>query len=67
MVSQNKHILIVDDERSICEILGQYLQKKGYTVTIAQSAERALELMGNVGIDLVVTDKKCLESPGSSF
>jgi putative nucleotidyltransferase with HDIG domain len=63
MVSQNKHILIVDDERSICEILGQYLQKKGYTVTIAQSAERALELMGNVGIDLVVTD---IKMPGIS-
>ena len=62
MVSQNKHVLIVDDETSICEILGRYLQKKGYAVTTAQSAENALELMGNVGIDLVVTDIKCLES-----
>ncbi len=63
MASQNKHILIVDDETSICEILGQYLQKKGYAVTTAQSAEHALKLLGTVGIDLVVTD---IKMPGIS-
>jgi len=63
MGSQNKHILIVDDETSICEILGQFLQKKGYTVTTAESAENALNLMSAIAVDLVVTD---IKMPGLS-
>lgn len=58
MGSQSKHILIVDDESSICEILGQFLQKKGYTVTTAGCAEAALEILNAIAVDLVVTDIK---------
>jgi response regulator RpfG family c-di-GMP phosphodiesterase len=58
MVTDNKHILIVDDETSICEILGQYLRKKGYVVTTAQSGEQAIGFLNNHTVDLVVTDIK---------
>lgn len=37
-------ILIIDDEESICEILKYNLEKEGYEVTTANSAEEALEL-----------------------
>lgn len=38
------HILIVDDEQDICEILQYNLEMEGYEVTTANSAEEALSL-----------------------
>ena len=40
-----QRILIVDDEEDICMILSYSLQKAGYEVLIAHSAEEALELL----------------------
>jgi response regulator RpfG family c-di-GMP phosphodiesterase len=56
-------LLIVDDERSICDILKQYLQMKGYTVFIARSAENAMEIIKQENIDLVLSD---IKMPGMS-
>lgn len=39
----NKNILIVDDDKNICEILEFNLKSEGYTVELAYSAEEALE------------------------
>ena len=41
-----KRILVVDDERDICEILSFNLQNEGYAVDVAFSAEEALERLG---------------------
>lgn len=38
----NEKILVVDDEKDICEILGFNLANEGYTVDTASSAEEAL-------------------------
>ncbi len=43
----NNRILIVDDERDICEILEFNLVNEGYEVTCAYSAEEALEKLDN--------------------
>jgi response regulator RpfG family c-di-GMP phosphodiesterase len=51
-------LLVVDDERSICDILGQYLRMKGYTVLIAKSAEEAIRILKKEKIDLVLSDIK---------
>jgi putative nucleotidyltransferase with HDIG domain len=56
-------LLIVDDERSICEILKQYLQIKGYTVFSARSAEDAVNIIKSERIDLVLSD---IKMPGMS-
>ena len=45
MKPEEIHLLIVDDEKSICEILGQYLRMKGYSVNIARSAEDAINII----------------------
>ncbi len=37
-------LLVIDDEESICEILKYNLQKEGYLVDTAYSAEEALEM-----------------------
>lgn len=60
MVKQR--ILIVDDEEDICMILSYSLQKAGYEVLIAHSAEEALELLQSPiahipsPIDLILLD-----------
>ena len=40
-------ILVVDDEQDICEILQYNLENEGYEVTVAYSAEEALEKIGD--------------------
>jgi DNA-binding response OmpR family regulator len=57
-----QRILIVDDEEDICMILSYSLQKGGYEVLIAHSAEEALELFQSPiahtpsPIDLILLD-----------
>jgi two-component system response regulator PilR (NtrC family) len=50
-------ILVVEDERSMRDLLGLMLRKEGHTVETAESAEIALELMDQGQFfDLVITD-----------
>lgn len=52
----NKYrILVVDDEESLCEILKFNLEKEGYSVTTALSAEEALAL-NLADYDLMILD-----------
>jgi DNA-binding NtrC family response regulator len=51
-----QHILIVDDEESICDLLSEYFQKRGYTVTTADNAEKAKKLSDEIPINLVILD-----------
>ncbi|MEJ5376960.1 MAG: sigma-54 dependent transcriptional regulator [bacterium] len=51
-------VLIVDDEEGMREFLGILLQKEGYGVCTATSAEEALEAMEREKFDLVITDLK---------
>ncbi len=67
MNNDNIHLLIVDDESSISEILGCYLQNKGYTVTTASSAEEAFGIVNKMSIDLVVSDIKMPGLSGVEF
>ncbi|MBN1309159.1 MAG: response regulator [Chitinispirillaceae bacterium] len=63
MEPEKKHILVVDDEFSICEVLGQYLKKDGYNVTMASSGEEALEVLGKSPVHLIISD---IKMPGIS-
>ncbi|MBA1321346.1 response regulator [Pseudomonas plecoglossicida] len=51
-----KTILIVDDEYLIAEILGYALEDDGFLVEKANNGEKALDLLRQKPIDLVVTD-----------
>ena len=44
ITKQDPHILVVDDEEDLCEILKFNLETEGYTVDTAYSAEEALTL-----------------------
>lgn len=51
-----KTILIVDDEKSICQSLGSILTDEGYDVTTAESGEDALNIVGEDLPCLVLLD-----------
>ena len=55
MDSKPYHILVVDDEPDLCEILSFNLETEGYKVTTATSAEEALQLDLS-GFDLLLLD-----------
>jgi DNA-binding NtrC family response regulator len=60
-------ILIVDDERSIRELLEIFLKKEGFQVTSASSAEEGLSLVKGTDIDLVISDIKMTDMSGIDF
>lgn len=51
-------ILIVDDERSMRDVLSIMLKRAGYEVTVAADGDEAIEQIGKEPFDLVITDLK---------
>jgi len=51
-------ILIIDDEKSLLELLTVVFKKEGYTVKTAQSAAGGFEALAKDSVDLVITDIK---------
>ncbi len=58
-------ILIVDDEPDICEILRFNLEKEGYEVLTAESADEGHEIVCSHAIDLILLD--VMMTPKSGF
>jgi DNA-binding NtrC family response regulator len=50
------HILIIDDDLLICQLLRQALEKEGYTVSEAHEGKKGLAAHQARPADLVVTD-----------
>jgi CheY-like chemotaxis protein len=59
-----KHILIVDDEASIREVLESFLTQSGYRVTAVSSAREAESVAGRDVPNLVITDLQLEDSDG---
>src|SRR3954467_3887813 len=55
-MSDEPHILLVDDEREIREPLAHYLSRNGVRVTKAENAAVARQLLSAYAIDLVLLD-----------
>jgi DNA-binding response OmpR family regulator len=53
---QTKKILVVDDEKGICENVHKILAKNNYEVTQALSAQEALEKMAKESYSLLISD-----------
>lgn len=51
-----KTILIVDDDKDICEALKITLENTGYNVLTAASAKSAIEIVSRVDIHMIVSD-----------
>jgi two-component system response regulator BaeR len=50
------HILIVDDEPKIADVLRKYLQAEGYSASVLHSGEKALETIRSLRPDAVLLD-----------
>src|ERR1700722_6182131 len=50
------HLLIVDDERSICELLEISFRKEGHKVEVATNGETAKRKLASEMFDIVVSD-----------
>lgn len=49
-------VLVVDDERTICEFLSKFLSRKGYTVRTASGGEEAIRLIKEMVFDAIFLD-----------
>lgn len=59
-----KHILIVDDEADIRDLLGQVLTANGYQVTAVASAAEALKAAQQSPLDLIISDLQLEDADG---
>ena len=56
MQPDNKHILIVEDEPKIAQLLGDYLEREGYRVKIQAEGTGAVELIQSTSPDFLILD-----------
>ncbi len=57
-------ILIVDDEKSLLDLLSVVFKKEGYAVRTASSGGQAREILEKEPVDLVITDIKMPQTSG---
>jgi len=50
------HILVLDDDRGICETIGDVLEQRGYVVQIATEARAGLEIAATSPIEAAIVD-----------
>lgn len=62
-----KHILVIDDDRRIRELIRSYLVENGFMVSVAGSAAEAREKMRGIMFDLLVLDVMMPGETGITF
>ena len=62
-MDETRHILVVDDDRRIRELIKSYLMENGFLVSVAGTAAEARERMRGLTFDLLVLD---IMMPGES-
>jgi signal transduction histidine kinase/CheY-like chemotaxis protein len=60
-------ILVLDDEKSIAELVGEFLQALGHQPTLCHSASQALELLEESDFDLIISDFRMPVMDGRGF
>lgn len=63
-MSQPKHLVIVDDEPVILQILSAVFEDGPWRVTTCASGQQALDVMDEQGVDLLITDKNLPDVSG---
>src|SRR4051795_10425371 len=51
-----EHVLVIDDDVGLCELVGEYLQPEGYTVEAIHNGEKGIDRALSNEHDLVVLD-----------
>ncbi|MFW6108418.1 MAG: sigma-54-dependent transcriptional regulator [bacterium] len=58
------HILVVDDEQSVCHAFQAFLSDEGHDVAVAATGQRGLALVGEIEPDLVILDVRLPDADG---
>jgi two-component system phosphate regulon response regulator OmpR len=61
------HLLVVDDDRRIRDLLSRYLQREGYRVTTAHNAAEARGKLDGLAFDLLILDVMMPGETGFEF
>ena len=56
-------VLVVDDDPAVCEVAARVLRRAGYSVVTASDGQRALEILKQRPVQLVISDQ---QMPGMS-
>ncbi len=67
LIEPAQHILVVDDDPRLCNLLARYLKDNGYMVTAAQSAAEARQHLTGLRFDLLVVDRMMPGEDGLSL
>jgi two-component system response regulator PilR (NtrC family) len=62
--SATSRVLVVDDERSMRELLSIVLRRDGYDVLLAETGKAALEVLKRERVDILITDIRMPEMSG---
>ncbi len=60
-------LLVVDDELLIRDLLYDFFSGQGWTIAVAESGEKALEILKTRRVDLILSDIKMPEMDGLSL
>src|SRR5438477_9635418 len=55
-MSDNGHILVVDDQKEICDVVQEYLSGEGYRVSAAHEGAGMRRVLSQAQVDLVILD-----------
>lgn len=67
METEISHILVVDDDRRLRDLLQRYLMDNGFRVTVATDAENARRHLRAMQFDLIVMDRMMPNEDGLAF
>ena len=51
-----QHILVIDDDRGIRDLLGKFLRQHGFITSLAKNGEEMQAVMDNKSVDLIILD-----------
>jgi len=60
-------LLLVDDERQVCEGLRRILRPDGYEIHVANDAEEALRILARHAVDVIVSDQRMPRKKGTEL
>ncbi|MCB1827111.1 MAG: response regulator [Coxiellaceae bacterium] len=56
MAEQKQTILVVDDDRGICDLLGRFFHEHGYNALLAKNGEEMMAQLAKQPVDLIILD-----------
>ena len=62
--TESARILVVDDERSMREMLAILLRREGHEVAVAENGRAAIDLLNQRPFDLIVSDSRMPDIDG---